>query len=98
MRKRGIRSDILKRFGIGYADDSWDSLYKYLQSQGVDDKKMRDLGLISTKSGKCYDRFRNRVMFPIINTGGKVIGFGGRAISDDDEPMRYLKGRAESQT
>lgn len=89
MRKRGIRTDILKRFGIGYADDSWDSLYKYLQSQGVDDKKMRDLGLISTKSGKCYDRFRNRVMFPIINTGGKVIGFGGRAISDDDEP-KYL--------
>ena len=89
MKKRGIRPEILKKFGIGYADENWDSLYRYLKSHGVDDKKMLDLSLISSKSGKCYDRFRNRVMFPIINTAGKVIGFGGRAISGDDTP-KYL--------
>ncbi len=82
MKKRGIEDSILKKFGIGYADDSWDSLYRYFKSKGVDEKVLLELGLISEKNGKYYDKFRNRVIFPIINTSGKVIGFGGRAIGD----------------
>lgn len=90
MKNRGITPQILKKFGIGYADEQWDSLYKYLLSQKVDKKIMLELGLISeSSSGKCFDKFRNRVMFPIINTRGKVIGFGGRAINPDDNP-KYL--------
>lgn len=89
MKNRGIQPNILKKFGIGYADEQWDSLYKYLKNQGVDEKIMLELGLISQSKGKCYDRFRNRVIFPIINTSGKVIGFGGRAISSEDNP-KYL--------
>lgn len=89
MKNRGISPAILKKFGIGYADEQWDSLYRYLLSQGVDKKIMVDLGLVSESKGKCYDKFRNRVIFPIINTSGKVIGFGGRAISPDDNP-KYL--------
>lgn len=90
MKRRDISPATLKRFGIGYADEQWDSLYRYLQSQGVDKKIMIELGLVSEgKGGKCYDRFRNRVIFPIINTGGKVIGFGGRAIDPEDNP-KYL--------
>ena len=82
MKKRGIEDAILKKFGIGYADESWDSLYQYFKSKGTDEKVLLELGLISEKNGKYYDKFRNRVIFPIINTSGKVIGFGGRAIGD----------------
>ena len=90
MKNRGITPRILKKFGIGYADEQWDSLYQYLRSQNVPEDKMEELGLISRgRNGKYYDRFRSRVMFPIINTGGKVIGFGGRAISSEDNP-KYL--------
>ncbi|MBO4235764.1 MAG: DNA primase [Firmicutes bacterium] len=89
MKKRGIRPEILKKFGIGYADEEWDSLYKHLRSLGYEEKLMIDLGLVSESKGKYYDKFRNRVMFPIINTSGKVIGFGGRAIDKDDNP-KYL--------
>ena len=82
MKKRGIEDSTLKKFGIGYADDSWDSLYSFFKEKGVEDKILLELGLISEKNGKLYDKFRNRVIFPIINTAGRVIGFGGRAIGD----------------
>lgn len=83
MRNRGIADATLKKFGIGYADDRWDSLYTHFKDKGVDVKLLLELGLVSESKGKYYDKFRNRVMFPIINTSGKVIGFGGRAIGDD---------------
>ncbi len=90
MKRRGITPAILKKFGIGYADEEWDSLYRYLLSQGVDKKIMLELGLVAEgRGGKFYDKFRNRVIFPIINTSGKVIGFGGRAIDPDTNP-KYL--------
>lgn len=95
MKRREISPAILKKFGIGYADAQWDSLYKYLLSQGIDKKIMLELGLVSESKGKYYDKFRNRVIFPIINTSGKVIGFGGRAIDAEDNP-KYLNS-AESK-
>ena len=82
MKNRGLDDATLKKFGIGYADDKWDSLYNFFKAQGVDETLLLELGLISESKGKYYDKFRNRVMFPIINTSGKVIGFGGRAIGD----------------
>ena len=88
MKNRGLDDTILKKFGIGYADEKWDSLYTYFKEKGVDEKILLELGLISESKGKYYDKFRNRVMFPIINTSGKVIGFGGRAIGDDNP--KYL--------
>ncbi len=88
MKQRGIEDAILKKFGIGFADESWDSLYNHFKSNGVGEKILVELGLLSEKNGKYYDKFRNRVMFPIINTAGKVIGFGGRAIAGQ-EP-KYL--------
>ena len=90
MKKRGMDDAILKKFGIGYADKEWDSLYKYMKTKGAEDKDLVDLGLASRgRDGKLYDKFRNRVIFPIINTSGKVIGFGGRRIDDNDNP-KYL--------
>lgn len=88
MQERGIETDILKKFGIGYADEDWTSLYDHLKSKGYAEKDLLALGLISEKNGKYYDKFRNRVIFPIINTSGKVIGFGGRIIGQG-EP-KYL--------
>ena len=89
MAGRGIEDRTIKKFGLGYAPDSWDSLYKHFKAKGVDEKILVELGLLSEKDGKYYDKFRNRVIFPIINTAGKVIGFGGRALSDQQMP-KYL--------
>lgn len=90
MTRRGITPATMVRFGIGYADGSWDSLYRYLKSRGVRDSIMLELGLVSkSKNGKIFDRFRDRVMFPIINTSNKVIGFGGRALAADAQ-AKYL--------
>ncbi|MEG2298447.1 MAG: CHC2 zinc finger domain-containing protein [Anaerovoracaceae bacterium] len=89
--KRGLSKETLHTFGIGYADPSWDSLYKHLKSKGYKEDKMVEMGLISHSKGKYFDRFRNRVIFPIQNTAGKVIGFGGRALGDDTP--KYLNSQ-----
>ncbi len=94
MDKRGISPETLRRFGIGYADGEWDSLYQYFLKKGTDPQVLISLGLISYSNGKYYDKYRDRVMFPIINTREKVIGFGGRAIGDGTP--KYLNS-AESQ-
>lgn len=83
MLNRGIAPETLKKFGIGYADAEWDSLYQHMKSKNVEVKILKELGLVAESKGKIYDKFRNRVMFPIINTRGKIIGFGGRAIGED---------------
>ena len=91
MKNRGISEDILNQFGIGYADEKWDSLYRFLKEKGFAEKKMLELGLISQSKGRYYDKFRSRVIFPILNTSGKVIGFGGRIVGDG-EP-KYLNSQ-----
>lgn len=93
--KREMKPETIVKFGLGYADESWDSLYNFLKSNNVEENTMLELGLIAkSKNGNYYDKFRNRVMFPIINTSRKVIGFGGRAIDPEDMP-KYLNS-AES--
>lgn len=89
LNDRGLSSKIIANFGLGYALDSWNSLYDYLRSKGVSELDMYSLGLISkSKHGNYYDKFRNRVMFPVFNAKGKVIGFGGRVL--DDSKPKYL--------
>ncbi|NLP31238.1 MAG: DNA primase [Clostridiales bacterium] len=88
LKNRGIDDLTLKRFGIGYADGEWQSLYDYFKNKGTDIDLLLSSGLISKSNGRYYDRFRNRVIFPIINTRKKVIGFGGRAI--DEGMPKYL--------
>jgi DNA primase len=89
--KRGISHDIAQSFELGYAPPRWDSLALYLQKKhGIDYEKMLELGLCAVnKSGRRYDRFRHRLIFPIINETGKTIGFGGRALDETDNP-KYL--------
>lgn len=87
---RGIKEVTIKRFGLGYAKDSWNNLIYYLKSKGFKEDLLQEAGLIlkSEKSGKFYDRFRNRVMFPVFDVKGRVIGFGGRVL--DDSKPKYL--------
>lgn len=92
-RGRGMSQYILTTFGIGYAPDSWDSLVKALQSKGYTDQELKDSGLVteSKKNGNLFDRFRDRLMFPIIDVRGNVIGFGGRIMNGDDpNAAKYL--------
>jgi len=88
--KRGIREEVIKRFGLGYAQDRWHDLIMYLKKKGFNENLLLEAGLIlkSEKKGNTYDRFRNRVMFPVFDVRGKVIGFGGRVL--DDSKPKYL--------
>ena len=90
LKKRGLDLKIIKNFGLGYAPDSWDSLKIYLSSKGYTDEELFESGLLSksSKSDRLFDKFRNRIMFPIFDYKGNVIGFGGR-VMDDGQP-KYL--------
>jgi len=80
---RGITEKTINKFGLGYALDDWNSLFNYLKSKGYSELDMVSAGLISKNSrGNFYDLFKNRVMFPVFNIRGKVIGFGGRVLND----------------
>ena len=94
MKKRGLDPATLRKFGIGYADGEWDSLYQYFINKGTDHQTLLELGLISYSNGKYYDKYRNRVIFPIINTRGKVIGFGGRILGEGNP--KYLNSPESS--
>ena len=88
LKKRGLSGAIAKRYGIGYAPPGWDNLIARLGGNREGLELLSRAGLISEPEGKRYDRFRNRVMFPIRNYRGRVIGFGGRVIGD--EKPKYL--------
>ena len=82
LKGRGLTKETITAFGLGYAPASGHALVDHLRSEGVSDDDMIKLGLANKGNNGLYDKFRDRVMFPIINTQDKVIGFGGRAIGD----------------
>ena len=89
---RGMSKSILTTFGVGFAPDTWDSLVRAMRAKGYTDQELRDSGLVtvSQKNGNLFDRFRGRLMFPIIDVRGNVIGFGGRIIKNDGDAAKYL--------
>ena len=89
---RGMSKSILTTFGVGYAPDSWDSMVKAMKAKGYTEQELKDSGLVtvSQKNGNLFDRFRDRLMFPIIDVRGNVIGFGGRIIKNDPNAAKYL--------
>ena len=92
MVQRQISPATATRFGLGYAPDTWDSLREHLKSKGFSELELYDAGLLSTgKKGNHFDTYRNRLMFPVIDVRGDVIGFSGRALGDG-EP-KYLNNR-----
>ncbi|MBQ7344753.1 MAG: DNA primase, partial [Oscillospiraceae bacterium] len=89
---RGMPKGTLTKFGIGYAPDSWTDLVDHLRKKGYTDEELKGSGLVtvSKKNGALFDRFRDRLMFPIIDVRGNVIGFGGRIMKKDDQAAKYL--------
>jgi len=95
LEKRGVTPEVSAQFGLGYAERSGRSLLKLFERQGFTAEQMENSGLLGRREdGSFYDRFRNRLMFPIHSESGKVIGFGGRALDPADE-AKYLNS-AES--
>ena len=83
LKQRGFSGDIAAEFEIGFAPPGWDNLIQQLGQDKTGLSQLRDTGMISEPDAdKCYDRFRERIMFPIRNHRGKIIGFGGRIIGD----------------
>jgi DNA primase len=89
VRQRGISPEIAQQYGIGFAPDAWDKVLNHLFKDQSDKAMMMDSGLIvENDKGRIYDRFRNRLMFPIRDNRGRCIGFGGRVFGD--EKPKYL--------
>ena len=88
VKKRGLSKAVVTRFGMGFAPDSWNSLIHAMKKKGYTEQELIDADLVGQKNGRIYDRFRNRLMFPIIDVRGNVIGFGGRVL--DDSKPKYL--------
>jgi DNA primase len=88
LRDRGLSDEIIEEYTIGYALNQWDGLVSYITAKGGDIEAAEMAGLIIPRSGGYYDRFRARVMFPIFNLTGRVVGFGGRCL--DDSLPKYL--------
>jgi len=90
LKQRGLTGQVAKQFGIGYAPPGWDNLLRHLGKDKASIEQLLTAGLvIDNQKGNIYDRFRHRIMFPIRDSKGRVIGFGGRVIQDTDTP-KYL--------
>lgn len=90
-KERGFREDIIKKFNLGYSPDVWDALTLEAEKNGHAVEYLEKTGLsIRNDKGKLYDRFRGRVMFPIHNFTGRVIGFGGRTLKTDKNVPKYV--------
>lgn len=84
LERRGLSAEIIKAFGIGYAEDDWEALKRHLSGQGISEAVQVEYGLLvhREETGRTYDRFRDRVMFPIRDWKGRTIAFGGRVLGD----------------
>lgn len=90
-RKRALTDATIRHFGLGYAKDSWDDLVGHLRKKGYTLDQIETAGLgIRGKKGGLYDRFRDRAIFPIIDTTGNVIAFGGRRLDDTKPDAKYI--------
>lgn len=95
LKQRGLSSKVVNTFMLGYAKDSWDDLYAYIKTKNFKEEDIESLGLIKKSSkGNYYDKYRDRIIYPIINHFGKVIGFGGRAVSG--QMPKYLNSPESS--
>ena len=91
LKKRGFDSETLELFSLGYAPPEWEGLASYAKTKGIEPETLNQAGLVvpRTEASGFYDRFRNRITFPIFNLSGKIVGFGGRVLDDKDVP-KYL--------
>jgi DNA primase len=87
---RGFDQSAAEKFRIGYAPDGWDNLIRHLLTRGFTERELTTGGLASQGQRGLIDRFRNRLMWPIADVGGEIIGFGGRRLSEDKNSPKYL--------
>ncbi|MCK5779792.1 MAG: DNA primase [Psychrilyobacter sp.] len=90
LNKRGMKPDFIRENKLGYAPNSWNSLYDYLIKKGYEPEVLSLLGLIKKSEKGYYDTFRDRIIFPIYSPNGDVIAFGGRTMSDRKDIAKYL--------
>ncbi|MBW1990362.1 MAG: DNA primase, partial [Deltaproteobacteria bacterium] len=91
LEKRGLAGETVREFGLGYAPAGWNNLLDHLRRRGVKPETAVRAGLaVRSDKGTFYDRFRDRVMFPISDSMGRVAGFGGRTLSPDQKEAKYL--------
>ncbi len=102
LETRGFSEGVQKQFHVGFSPDSWDSLLNHLRESGADEKLIEQSGLVSVNEEKdrVFDRFRGRIMFPVLDVNGNPIAFGARAMGDDQpkylnspETAAYVKGQ-----
>lgn len=87
---RGVNEKLIKTFNLGYAPQSWDSLLKFLIKKGYSKKDILEAGLVIQKGDRFYDRFRGRLMFPIMDARHNVLGFSGRLLSKSEKQAKYV--------
>jgi DNA primase len=91
LARRGFDRDAAQRYGCGYAPESWDALTKHLRQRGFTDEELVTAGLSrEARSGSRIDRFRGRLLWPIRDISGDIIGFGARRLREDDDGPKYL--------
>jgi len=91
LRGRGLAEETLRKFRLGFAPDKRDGIKAALGAQGISEQQMVDAGLVIRRDdGTTYDRFRGRVMFPILDRRGRVVAFGGRILGSDKDVAKYL--------
>jgi DNA primase len=87
LQKRGLTPDTVENFGLGYAPDSYEATLTYLRSKGYTNEELSQAGMVNERdSGGIYDKFRNRITFPIRDSAGKMAGFGARILNPEDQP------------
>ncbi|MDX9906255.1 MAG: DNA primase [Bacteroidales bacterium] len=89
-KSRDLKPDTIKKFQLGYSPESWDAFTKNALENGYKLEYLEKTGLTITKDGRSYDRFRGRVIFPIHNITGRILGFGGRTLLKDDHVPKYV--------
>ncbi len=90
LQDRELRIDTIRKFQLGYSPDVWDAFTRHALENGYKLEYLEKLGLTITREEKAYDRFRGRILFPIHNISGRVLGFGGRTMSTDDNIPKYV--------
>ena len=89
-KERGFRDDIIEKFDLGYCKDEWDNFTKSALEKGYDIKYLASTGLTIVKENKQFDRFKGRVLFPIHSMSGRILGFGGRILTNDKKAAKYV--------
>ncbi len=98
LESRGISSEIIREFKLGFAPDRWDAAVKFASRKNISVKELEELGLVIAREsgGGHYDRFRNRIIFPINEITGRICGFGGRTLSEDEPKQPKYMNSPES--